>query len=201
VAGGGGGLYTRVLMAEPTFPDPRTLFIVRYPDPVLRTPAAPVEAVDDSVRSLAERMVELMRQAEGIGLAAPQAGVPLRLFVCHVPPSEGREADGDPAEATSAPLACINPVLSELSGEMEDLEEGCLSLPEILGTVRRPAGVTMEATGLDGERYTLRATGLLARCLQHEYDHLDGVLIIDKMQQLSRMKNRRAIRELEKAAM
>lgn len=188
-------------MPGPAFPDPKTLFIVRYPDPVLRTPAAPVESVDESVRALAERMLELMRQADGIGLAAPQAGVPLRLFVCHVPPGEDREADGDPAEATGAPLVCINPALTELAGELEDAEEGCLSLPEILGTVRRPARVTLEATGLDGERFTLRAAGLLARCLQHEHDHLGGVLIIDKMQQLSRMKNRRAIRELEKAGM
>lgn len=181
-------------------PDPSTLSIVTYPDPVLKRRAEAVPAVDDDVRAVAERMIELMDQAEGIGLAAPQVALPWRLFVCHVPEHEERSASETPPSATRAPLVCINPVLSDPSEALEPFDEGCLSLPEITGTVRRPTEITLTATGLDGETFTIRAGGLLARCFQHENDHLDGVLIIDRMQQLARIKNRRAIRELEKHA-
>ncbi len=174
--------------------------IVYYPHAALRETARPVEAVDEVVRAVATRMLQLMREAEGIGLAAPQVGLAMRLFVCDVPSSEDYPADATPPEASDGPLVCINPELSGFSDELESYDEGCLSLPEITGAVRRPHEVTLTATGLDGERYTLRAGGLLARCIQHENDHLDGVLIIDKMQQLSRMKNRRAIKELEAQA-
>jgi len=179
-------------------PDPSSLSIVLYPDPVLRRCADTIPAVDDGVRAVAERMLELMDQAEGIGLAAPQVALPWRLFVCHVPENEERTASETPPTATHAPLVCINPVLSDPSEHLEPYDEGCLSLPDITGTVRRPAEITLSAIGLDAEPFTLRAGGLLARCIQHEHDHLDGVLIIDRMQQLARIKNRRAIRELEK---
>jgi len=180
--------------------DPAALQIIYYPHPALREKALPVGEVTGEVRAIAERMLELMNEAEGIGLAAPQVGLGMRLFVVNVPSSEDYPADADPPEASDAPLVCIDPELSGFSDELEPYDEGCLSLPEITGSVRRPHEVTLTATGLDGERFTLRAGGLLARCIQHENDHLDGVLIIDKMQQLSRMKNRRAIKELEQQA-
>jgi peptide deformylase len=180
--------------------DSANLRIVTYPDPALREKAEPVAEITPEAQAVARRMIELMREAEGIGLAAPQVGLGWRLFVCDVPPAEDRPLDSDPPQATDGPIVCFNPELSDFSDDLESYEEGCLSLPEIVGDVRRPAEVTLTATGLDGERFTRRLGGLLARCAQHEIDHLDGVLIIDKMQQLSRMKNRRAIKELESLA-
>ena len=181
-------------------PDPRSLRIVRYPDPALRARAAAIDATDDAVRDVAERMVELMREAEGIGLAAPQVGLAWRLFVADVPPADDRSPRDDPPGATDGALVFVNPTLSGFSRDLEPYEEGCLSLPHITGEVRRPTEVTVSAVGLDGAPFGLRAGGLLARCIQHETDHLDGVLIIDKMTPLARMKNRAAVRELEDGA-
>lgn len=143
-------------------------------------------------------MVDLMRQAEGIGLAAPQVGLPWRLFVIDIPPGDGREVDTDPPTATEGPMVFVNPELSDPNRNLEPLEEGCLSLPDIRGDVIRPTEVTVNATGLDGQRFTMRAGGLLARCIQHEYDHLDGVLILDRMIQLHRAQVEPLVRALER---
>lgn len=177
--------------------DPASLIIVHHPEPVLRKRAKAVGEVTEEVRAVARRMIELMDQARGIGLAAPQVGLGWRLFVCHVPAAEDRAPGADPMQVTEAPLVCINPVLSDASRDLVPYEEGCLSLPEITGDVRRPSEITMTATGLDGKPFTRRASGLLARCWQHEVDHLDGVLIIDKMSPIHRMRNRQAIKALE----
>jgi peptide deformylase len=179
-----------------------SLRIVEFPDPVLRRRAAEVPAITDEVRQVAGRMVELMREAEGVGLAAPQVGLAWRLFVAEVPENEeeGRTAQGEAPSATTGPVVYVNPVLSAPGGELEPFVEGCLSLPEIRGEVRRPALVTITATGLDGRVFTQRGSGLLARCWQHEVDHLDGVLILDRMSQASRLKNRKKIRDLERGA-
>ncbi|MFG0274509.1 MAG: peptide deformylase [Phycisphaerales bacterium] len=179
--------------------DPATLRILHYPDEALRRRAAPVERVDDEVRGVAARMIDLMREAEGIGLAAPQVGLPWRLFVVEVPPGEDRDADTDPAGATLGPLVFINPRLGRLEGAPEPMDEGCLSLPEITGQVLRPPIVTATALDVAGNEFTVRAGGLFGRCVQHEHDHLDGVLIIDKMTQMSRMKNRSLVRHLERS--
>ncbi len=181
--------------------DPNHLLIVSYPDPVLRTKATEVASVDDEVRAVAHRMVELMRDAEGIGLAAPQVGLPWRLFVVELPshPDEPAAPDGMRAH-TDGPQVYINPVLVDPVGAPTSLEEGCLSLPGIRGRVLRPEQITIEATDLAGERFRETAIGLLAKCWQHEFDHLDGVLILDRMDQMSRLKNRSAIRTLEKDA-
>ncbi len=181
--------------------DPDKLRILTYPDPVLRQKAAPVPEVTELVRRVARRMIELMYQAEGIGLAAPQVGVPWRLFVVDVPASDGRKAHATPdapATATSDATVYINPVLSHPSREAIPGEEGCLSLPDIRGTVLRPDRITITALDLDGATFTQTGAGLLARCWQHEHDHLDGVLILDRMTQASRMKNKVAIRNLER---
>lgn len=180
--------------------DPSSLVIVHHPEPVLRRRAAAVERVDDHVRAVARRMIELMFEAEGIGLAAPQVGLSWRVFVAHVPANEERVAGADPMQATPGPMVYINPRLSEPSRDLEPMEEGCLSLPDIRGEVRRPTQISITATDLNGAMFTHRASGLLARCWQHEMDHLDGVLIIDKMIPIDRMKNRQAIRELESSA-
>lgn len=144
-------------------------------------------------------MLRLMVKAEGIGLAAPQVGLLWRMFVLNVPEDaeDGRLASSDPPEATTAPRVYINPVITAYRGPLEPYEEGCLSLPEIRGDVYRPAEVTVTATDADGQTFTHTAGGLLARCIQHELDHLDGVLIIDKMTQTARMKNKKKLKELE----
>ncbi len=180
--------------------DPAGLTIRTYPDEVLRAKARPVAAITDEVRAVAHRMIELMHEAEGIGLAAPQVGLPWRMFVAFVPESDKRSASKEPPDAMREARVFINPVLSHPAGAPEPMSEGCLSLPEILGEVLRPPTITVTATGLDGRTFTQTGTGLLARCWQHEADHLDGVLIIDKMTQISRLKNRSAVRELERSA-
>ena len=176
--------------------DPANLYIVTYPEPVLRKKASEIDPTGEDVKAVAERMIELMFDAEGIGLAAPQIGLPWRLFVAYVPPGEER----DSASSTAVPLVFINPQIISMDGPPEPYEEGCLSLPEIRGDVLRPPTVHISAHGLDGERFEMTCDGLLARCLFHEYDHLDGVLIIDKFTQISRMKNRSAVRRLEREA-
>lgn len=180
--------------------DPSLLTIRVYPDPSLREKAREIEVVTDEVRAVAERMIELMYEAEGIGLAAPQVGLPWRMFVAHVSPAridEEEETNGL-MWSQPEPEVYINPVLSRMEGDLEPYEEGCLSLPEIRGDVRRPPVITIEATDLEGNRFTQRGAGLLARCWQHEYDHLDGVLIIDRMTPMSRLKNKSRVRDLEK---
>lgn len=180
--------------------DPKALRLILYPDPVLRRKAKPLHEVTDEVRAVALRMIEVMREAEGVGLAAPQVGLPWRLFVADVPPSEERSADADPPTATAGPQVYINPVLIEPEGPPEPSSEGCLSLPEICGEVMRSPVISIRAKGLDGREFTARAGGLLSRCWQHEVDHLDGVLILDRMTQMSRLKNRTAVKELERQA-
>jgi len=179
------------------------LRICVYPDPALRQRGAAIDPIDDHVRAVAARMIELMREAEGVGLAAPQIGLPWQLFVAHAPGQEDEEeaADsGGAVDSTPAPIVCVNPSLSDFEGAPEPHEEGCLSLPDIRGDVLRPPIVTLTATDLDNQPFSIRCSGLLARCVQHECDHLDGVLIIDKMVQMSRMKNRTLVRDLERSA-
>ncbi|MHA7812812.1 MAG: peptide deformylase [Phycisphaerales bacterium] len=184
--------------------DPTKLRIELYPTEVLRMKADPVpieDGVDASMRAVAERMIELMRGADGIGLAAPQVGIPVRLFVAHVPPNPELEPDPSGLPISSEkPQVFFNPEIIAFSRDLEPYEEGCLSLPGINGEVNRPSTVTMRAIDLEGKTVELEATGLMARCWQHEIDHLDGVLIIDKMTQMARLKNRARIKSMEKAA-
>ena len=149
------------------------LEILLLGDPVLREPADEIDEVDDEIRHLAGEMFETMYAAEGIGLAGPQVGIPLRLFVMDI------------RDAEEEPRALINPVILESSGS-ELAEEGCLSLPGLVGEVERAARIVVDATDLEGERFQIEASGLLARCIQHEIDHLDGVLFIDHLSPLKR---------------
>lgn len=170
-----------------------------FPDPCLREHARPVGEVTEEVRQVAQRMLEIMHAEEGIGLAAPQVGLAWRMFVCRLPADPHAEPaeSGLPVDTEGEPMVCIDPELS-LEGPISPFEEGCLSLPDIRGMVQRPPIVRLEATNLDGERFSVRGDGLLARCWQHEMDHLDGVLIIDKFAQLDRLRTRSALRRLEK---
>jgi peptide deformylase len=154
----------------------------QYPDPALRNPASPVAEVDDEVRRLAARMVDVMDRAHGVGLAAPQLGVLRRILVYRV----GEE---------DAVRVLINPSLSELSEETVVSTEGCLSLlgGELQVPVTRHVSVRVSAVDSDGDPVELEAEGFEARVIQHEIDHLDGVLIVDRAQDEQR---REALREL-----
>ena len=164
------------------------LKIVHYPAPVLRKVAQPIKEITDEVRAVAAKMIQLMHEAPGVGLAAPQIGLAWRLFVtCH---------SGKPEDDT----VFINPVLHDPSSLTEDYDEGCLSLPEIRGMIRRPVGITIQATGLDGKPFALASNDFPARIWQHEFDHLNGVLIIDKMTPMDRKATQRKVRDLEDAA-
>lgn len=161
------------------------LKIVLHPHPVLRMRALPIERMTDEIRAVAVRMIELMHEAPGVGLAAPQVGLPWRMFVAN----DTREPGND--------KVFINPVLSEPTREVDDYEEGCLSLPGVTAHIRRPKGVTIDAIDLDGKPFRLVSNDFAARVWQHENDHLDGVMILDRMTPIDRMANRRAIKELE----
>ncbi len=164
------------------------LKIVSYPHPVLREKAQPIEAVNDEVRAVAERMIELMHEARGVGLAAPQVALPWRMFVAN----PTGESDDD--------RVYINPALTEPSRDTEMSEEGCLSLPGINAPIMRPIGITITATDLDGNTFTETSDQLPARVWQHENDHLNAVLIIDKMTPNDLRVNRKAIAALEAGA-
>ncbi|MEM9373921.1 MAG: peptide deformylase [Planctomycetota bacterium] len=178
--------------------DPSKLRIQIYPAEVLRRKAREIEPGLEA-EAVGLRMLDLMRGAEGIGLAGPQVGLDWRIFVCHVPPGEEPDPEGSPPSASSSPGIYLNPSIVEHDGPLEPYDEGCLSLPGVTGEVNRPATATMEAMTPSGETVRLTATGLLARCWQHEIDHLDGVLILDKMTQASRARVRSRVRQMEKA--
>lgn len=146
-------------------------------DPVLRQPAHEVDELDGEIRKLVKEMFETMYHAEGIGLAAPQVGVSERVIVVDV-----RAAD----ENGSGPLALINPKVVESGRKKDKAPEGCLSIPGMEEVVERPLDVTVEALNHEGEPVTLEITGLLSRAIQHEIDHLDGILFIDRVSPLKR---------------
>ena len=156
------------------------------PDPRLKAVSASVEKVDDEVRKLIGDMLESMYAADGIGLAAIQVGVPKRIIVMDLAQKEGK----------NEPRVFINPVITWASEELVTFEEGCLSVPEIWDEVERPAHIRCEYLDRDGKKQVLEADGLLATCLQHEMDHLEGVLFIDH---LSRLKRSMALKKLAKA--
>jgi peptide deformylase len=162
--------------------------ILTAPDPRLQAVSTDVEKVDAEIRKLVEDMTDSMYAADGIGLAAVQIGVPKRVIVIDL---DQREKDG-----VKNPVAYINPKITWASDEMAVFEEGCLSVPEIWDDVERPARIKAEYLDLDGKRIELEADGMLATCLQHEMDHLNGVLFIDH---LSRLKRSMAIKKLTKA--
>lgn len=184
--------------------DPTQLQIRTFPDPVLRAKSREVDPNSDEVRAVARRMIDLMHEAPGVGLAANQVGLDWRLFVVDVLPDDEddqlRSLETDPPSATDGPQVYINPSLGSYSRDLVPFTEGCLSLPEIEGEVRRPSEVTISAINLIGDQISTKACGLLARVWQHENDHLDGVLILDRMIQADRKSNLPRVRELEASA-
>lgn len=161
--------------------------LIILPDPLLRQVSTPVEQVDSEIARLADDMLETMYDAPGIGLAAIQVGVSRRMLVIDV----SRE------DEENRPLVFINPEVVQSSGDRSIYEEGCLSIPDYYAEVERPAVVTVNYVDRAGKQQTLEADGLLATCLQHEIDHLDGVLFIDH---ISRLKREMVIRKFTKAA-
>lgn len=158
------------------------------PDPILRQVAESVTAVTDEVRALMDDMVDTMREEHGLGLAAPQIGLSTRVIVMDC----SEEDDSDPVIWKMA-----NPEIIEASEEMVSMEEGCLSIPGYRGEVTRPASVTVRYLDADGKEQDMQASGLLAACVQHEIDHLNGRLFIDY---LSRVKRDMIIRKMTKDA-
>jgi peptide deformylase len=159
----------------------------RYGDPILRTKARPVDTFDDGLRNEVERMGRLMHDSIGIGLAATQVGVAHRLFVYRV-------------EWESPVQAVINPEIEWSSREEETMEEGCLSLPGVHVDVERPLHIRVRAQDAYGEPILIEASGLEARVIQHETDHLDGVLILDRTSRDQRKEAIRLLREAERSA-
>ena len=159
----------------------------RYGDPILRTKARPVDVFDEALRAEIERMGRLMHDSLGIGLAATQVGVAHRLFVYRV-------------EHDSPIQAVVNPQIEWSSRDEEILEEGCLSLPDVHVDVERPVHVRVRAQDAHGEPIVIEASGLEARVIQHETDHLDGVLILDRTSRDQRKQAIRALREAETAS-
>lgn len=155
--------------------------ILEIPDPVLRDISVPVEGIDAALTTLIADMFDTMYDAPGIGLAAIQIGVPRRLMVIDL--QEAEDADGKPVRQ---PRVFINPVLSEPSEEISVYNEGCLSIPDYYAEVTRPASIRAQWMDETGTAHDERLDGMLATCVQHELDHLDGVLFTDHLSKLKR---------------
>lgn len=161
--------------------------ILTEPDPILRTVSKPVDEVTDEHRQLMDDMLETMYAAPGIGLAAIQIGKPYRIIVMDISDHE----NGDPKE----PRYFVNPEIIEASETVQPYREGCLSVPKIYEMVNRPEKVTVKYLDYDGNPQTLYAEGLLAVCIQHEMDHLEGILFIDKLSAVKRQLVRNKLRK------
>lgn len=162
------------------------LTVLHFPDPRLRNKALPVDAVGENIGQLSRDMLETMYAEKGIGLAATQVGVPKRVVVMDL--SEGKDS----------PMVLVNPEIKEKSGS-EEMEEGCLSVPGFFETVRRAEQVVFQYLNLEGEAMEIRADGLLAVCVQHEIDHLDGKLFIDYLSPLKQQRLRKKLEKRQKA--
>jgi len=171
----------------PPRPDPAGLGLVIYPHPTLKKIAKEVTQFDDWLKGLVERMKDVMVEHKGVGLAAPQVGVGLRVFVA------------SPTGTREDAVAFINPVLSDEDGS-EEGEEGCLSLPDIRIKVARYTSLRVEALDVNGQPFSANLVEFPARISQHENDHLDGILLLDRMSPVSKLANRKKIKELEAAA-
>ncbi len=166
--------------------DLSALEIIHYPHPTLRHTSRPIQRVDGELRDIIRQMFPLMYEARGVGLAANQIDLPLRVFITNleVEPEEGEER------------VFINPVISQPKG-IDEQEEGCLSMPDVKGNVKRPERVNIQAYDLDGQAVDLTVDGLLARVVQHEVDHLHGVLFTDRLSETGKMAVREEMEELE----
>lgn len=159
--------------------------ILQYPDPRLRNKAVPVDVVDETIGRLVDDLLETMYAAPGIGLAATQINVHQRVLVTDI------------SELRRSPLCLINPVLLKMEGTVE-MDEGCLSVPDVFEAVQRAESIKVRALDREGKAFELEATGLLAVCIQHEMDHLDGRLFVDYLSQLKRNRIRKRLEKEQK---
>ena len=157
--------------------------ITHYPAPVLAERAKPVEKIDDNIRRLVDKMTDIMLENKGVGLAAPQAGVPLRLFIISL--------DGTRENVK----VYINPTVTP-DGQLGETEEGCLSVPGIYTKVRRFKRCKVTATDIDGNEFAEEAEGLYARALQHEYDHIEGMTIVNRIGRAAKIAHRKQLKKL-----
>lgn len=163
------------------------LKITKYGSDVLREVAQPVEEITDEIRQIAKDMLKVMYDSDGVGLAAPQVGISKRIIV----------VDVNPYDPSYEPMALINPEIVERKGEAE-AEEGCLSVPEVRGRIKRAGTITVEALNLDGKKVRVEGTDLLARVLQHEIDHLNGTLFIEHLGRLKYQLIKKQLHKIEK---
>ena len=159
--------------------------LTHYPAGVLAKAASPVEEIDDNIHQLVEKMTDVMLKNKGVGLAAPQIGVPLRLFIISL------------SGTKETVKVYVNPTVT-LTGDLDAVEEGCLSVPNVYTKIRRYKRCTVTATGLDGVEFTEEADGLFARALQHENDHINGITIVNRMGQAAGIVHRRQLKKLRK---
>lgn len=168
----------------------KKLSIRYFGDPILAAKAKPVEELTDDIRALAADMLELMYEKNGIGLAGNQVGLPLKIVVIDISPEE--DEDGKPIPPSTPgemellpkmPVALINPEIVSYSDDLSDFDEGCLSVPKLYANVKRPSRVVLKTQLLDGSSLTAECGGLLARVLQHELDHLDGIVFVQKAEE------------------
>ncbi|NND99600.1 MAG: peptide deformylase [Pirellulaceae bacterium] len=162
------------------------LSVVQYPHPTLRFKSKPVRRVDAELRAIADRMLELMYEHNGVGLAANQVDLPIRMFVVN---ASGAKGEGEE-------MVLINPEIQRPKGN-ETAEEGCLSLPGVFGQVKRPKSIRLSAYDITGKAVECEVEGFLARVLQHEYDHLDGVMFFDRMTDEAKRDLEDRLEELE----
>lgn len=170
--------------------DPKNFDVVLFPDPVLRKETEEITAFDDELKGVVEGMFERMFESQGVGLAAPQVGLSMRLFVLN------DEGDRDKPERN---LALINPTIKSFGGKKTRHEEGCLSLPGVHADITRPEKCVVHHFDVDGNEVEKEYDGFVARIIQHEYDHLQGVLLVDRMTPSDKLRNRAAVDELKAA--
>jgi peptide deformylase len=158
--------------------------ITHYPARVLAKRAEPIDKIDDNIRKLVEKMIAIMLENKGVGLAAPQVGVPLRIFIISL------DANRDSVRVY------INPTVTPASDQLQPTDEGCLSVPGVYTRIRRYKKCTVTATDLNGRQFTEEAEGLHARALQHEYDHIEGLTIVNRMGQAAKIAHRKQLKKL-----
>ena len=179
-----------------------TLSILQYGNPILRAKGRRIDKIDERTRELASNMIETMHAANGVGLAAQQVGEAVQLTVLDISQVEDRpttmKLNGEDLDPVAAmPLVLVNPKI-DLSGETEMGTEGCLSFPEITGEIERAKSIVVHAQNLDGEPIEIETTGFLARAIQHEADHLNGILFIDRMSSAAKTSLSSKLKRLQK---
>lgn len=179
--------------------DKNMLRIFTYGNPILRVKAVPVVSIDSGVKKLAAAMIEIMMQKNGIGLAAQQVGKIIRVFVMYVPPQYDLDKpDGQRLNPEiNDPLVFINPVLKDRKGAQSE-KEGCLSIPEIFVPVHRAYEVAVSFLDLHGKQRQIKACGLMARVIQHEFDHLDGILFVDRISAIKKIALSAKLKKLKR---